>query len=69
MTSVFFYKTTNIVSPQVDEFIIKSIKWTSSSQEDELILLSPQMGKFITKSTSGQVYYKVHKQTSLLLRP
>ena len=57
MTSVFFYKTTNIVSPQVDEFIIKSIKWTSSSREDELILLSPQVGKFITKSTSGRVYY------------
>ena len=55
----------SLLSPQVDEFIIKSTngwihylvhKWTSSSHKDVLKLLSLQVDKFIIGSTSGRVH-------------
>ena len=52
----------------MDEFIIKSTKWMSSSREDALKLSSPQVGEFI-KSTSGRGYYEAHRWTDLLLGP
>ena len=49
----------SLLSPQVDEFITKFIKWTNWN------CLSPQVDEFIIKSTSGPVYHKVHKVDEL----